>query len=402
MDRSTTTRARRVAVAAALCTVPGMVAAGSLAAAASVPHRGAVHHASAKSPAAGVKAAEANIARYTRALARYPSPGPALNAKAVAKLKGKTVLFVPYSTSIQYFTEMASAMQTAFSHVGIKVTTCDAHFVPSAAASCVLSAKAAGASAVVTGAISYNLISTAYQQLKSEGVPVLLADAPAADGIKNSDKFAFQDSDHTLGQVGTLAADEIIAKSDGKAHVLFIEIMDTASIVHEGQSMLSEFSKNCPDCKVTTLQFNTANLAQLASAVSSKLIADPSIDYILPQTDADVAEALSGAQSANASSRVQGVSTDGTLGALQDISSHQFLFADVGYSAAYDGWTSADGVLRMLTGAPVPLFPYDPIRVFDASNVKGLQLTTAASNSNIWYGTNAFYHLFWKLWTGKP
>jgi ribose transport system substrate-binding protein len=346
----------------------------------------------------GVAHAQSQLAKYRAAVTSYPAPGPAIPASKIAALKGKTILFVPFSLSISYFTEEAAAMTSALSRIGVTLKTCDPKFLPSAAASCLSQAKADGAVAVVTGSISYNLIPNAYDALASQHIPVLLGGSPPAAGKTNTSSLAFQDSDSTLGVVGALAADSIIANSKGNANVLFVRITDTASITHEGDAMTAEFKAYCPGCKITVDTFNTANIAQLPSSASAALLRTPDINYVLPQTDADVSGAMAGAQSAGFINKVTAVSTDGTLGALTLIKQGKFVSTDIGYSGVYQGWDQVDAALRMIAGMDVPSNYFDPIRVFDTSNVGPLTLTASESDTNDWYGSDSYQSMFVKLW----
>jgi len=63
--------------------------------------------------------------------------------------------------------------------------------------------------------------------------------------------------------------------------------------------------------------FNTANISHVATSVSSKLISNPSTNFLQLQADAYVPNSLSGVQSANFTNKVKAVTGTASLGVLQ-------------------------------------------------------------------------------------
>jgi len=346
--------------------------------------------------AAGVAYAKQVAAKYRAAVTDYPSPGPALDAAKVGGLKGKTVLFVPISLAAGPFQQQQASLKTALGHLGINVTTCDPNFLPSAAAACLNNAKTNGAAAVITSGIPYSLATNDYRALQDQHIPVLVGSAGPGNPPSTSD-IAFQESVTTSAKAGTVAVDETIAQSDGKAHVLFISITDSSALTAQADAMKAEFAKYCPRCTVVEAPFNTANLPHVATSVSSKLISNPSINFIQPQADAYVANSLAGVQSANFTSKVKAVTGTASIGVLQMVQQKRFVVADVGYDFSYIGWNEADGVLRLLTGLRVDPEPFVPIRIFDSANLAGVTLTPGANVDSL-YGPTTFQQMFYKTW----
>jgi ribose transport system substrate-binding protein len=357
-------------------------------------------HSTASSAAAkDVSYAKAQVAKYTSHATSYPSPGPNLDPAKVAALRGKTILFVPLSETIQYYVTEAAAMKQALAPLGIKLTTCDPDFLPSAMASCLGDAKADGASLVVTD-FPYAEAATAFKNLEAQHIPVLLG-GQASFGQSNTTKIS-REAPNINYLVGDMAVDYIIANSNGHAHVLFVSQSTVSQSIAEGNSMMAQFKKYCPDCDVFRGAFNTADSsAQLESQVSSDLIAHPGTNWVLTQFDTVLSWTVEGVESAGYLNKVKAVSADGYLSALQLVKSHRFLTADIGYSATYQGWDQVDGALRMLTGQVPSVNTFDPLRVFTASNVGQLSLTAAASSTNLWYGSDSFEKMYYKIWTGK-
>ena len=345
--------------------------------------------------AAGLDYAKRVVAQYRAAVTKYPSPGPALDASKVAALKGKTILFVPISLAAGPFQQQLASLKTAFGHLGINVTTCDPKFLPSAAATCLTNAKANGAAAVISSGIPYALVANAYLALEAAKIPVLVGSAGPGNPASTSD-IAFQPGVTSSAKAGTVAVDETIAESGGKAHVLFVNITDSTALTAQRDAMKAEFTKNCPGCTVVMDPFNTANISHVATSVSSKLISNPSTNFLQLQADAYVPNSLSGVQSANFTNKVKAVTGTASLGVLQMVQQKRFVTADVGYDFSYIGWNEADGALRLLTGLPVNPEPFVPIRIFDAANLAGLSLTAGGIDSL--YGPTSFKDMFYKNW----
>jgi ribose transport system substrate-binding protein len=120
----------------------------------------------------------------------------------------------------------------------------------------------------------------------------------------------------------------------------------------------------------------------------------------MSEYDAELQVVQAGAQQSGFAGKVKAGSTDGILGALQELKSGRFLSADVGYDFAYLGWADADNVLRQMLGMPV-VNETVPRRLFTANNVGSLDLTPAGQASGDWYGSPGYTTMFTKLWGGS-
>jgi ribose transport system substrate-binding protein len=341
--------------------------------------------------------AKGELAKYTAAHDTYPSPGPAIPG-GVAGLRGKTVFFIPIGLKISYFQNIQAGMREALGKVGVDLRGCDGGFTPSGVAACINQAVGENAAAVVTNSVPYELAPTAYSALAAKGIPVYLAGSPLPAGKSNSAAMAFGDSAPLLGPVARLSADAIIADSNGTAKVLYIKVIDSSSLAAMGDAGIAEFRDHCPQCTVTVKTINTATLHQLPSVVSGALISDPDINYVLPQTDADVSGAVTGIQNAHYTGKVKGATANGDLSGLQLLKQRSFLIADVGYSANYLAWENVDAALRMMSGQTPPAQYPNVIRVFTPDKVGDLTLTPQAAATGAWFGSDAFKAQYLALW----
>jgi ribose transport system substrate-binding protein len=345
----------------------------------------------------GVAYARQQVAAYEKAATSFPAPGAALDAQKIAGLKGKTVLFVPDGL-VGPFVLARQSVQTALGHLGITVKTCDPNFLPTQVAACFTQAKSDGAAAVITSGIGYNLASNAYQALEAEHIPVMVS-AAGPGSPANTKEIAFESGTASSSLAGTLGADQVIAASGGRATVLFVAASGAPGVENQATVTEAEFKKYCSGCTVTTVSFDPTATTQIASSVSSDLISNPSTNYILSQTDADIPYILPSVQSAGFGSKAQVISETAIPAVLAMVQRHG-VSADIAFDASYIGWDAVDGVLRLLTGMPVPTDPYVPVRVFNASNLAGFKLS-ATMDTDPLYGSLGFEQMFYSLWGVK-
>jgi ribose transport system substrate-binding protein len=257
-------------------------------------------------------------------------------------------------------------------------------------------AKTYGAVAVITSGIPYAVASNAYRSLGQRGIPILAGNSGPGNPASSS-TIAYMDLDQPTEKQGALQADEVIAQSGGHAKVLYVYGDDSPVLQDLAAATEAEFRKYCPGCTVVGAGISSSNLGQLPSLVSSKLISNPGITYIASQADPFVPGVLSGVQSANFTSRVKGFGQTADASVLQMIQEGRFVISDVGLDSSYIGWIEADGILRMLTGQSVNPDPFIPIRIFDAKNLEGVQVSSATDIDAL-FGSLGFKDVFYKTW----
>ena len=347
----------------------------------------------------GLAYAQAQVAKYEKAVTSYPSPGPALDAQKVAALKGKTVLFIPLGL-VGPFVSIQQAVQTSLGHLGVTVKTCDPNFLPPQVASCFGQAKTDGASAVITAGIANALAANAYASLVASGIPVLAA-AAGAGNPPNTTQLAFQSEVSATELSGTISADQVIADSGGKANVLFVGVTGAPGVEAQGKMTLAELANHCPGCKVNSVYSTATDTSHVASSVSSSLISNPSTNYLLVQADSDLPAVLPGVQTAGFANKVKIVAGTASPAFLVHVQQKLHnIIGDSGFDAAYLGWDAADGVLRLLTGLSVAATPYFPVRLFTPANLQGMQLSPSMDVSPL-YGPDSFRQQFYDVWAGK-
>jgi ribose transport system substrate-binding protein len=311
----------------------------------------------------------------------------------VAKVKGDKILYIPISLQIGVFQATLASMQQAAAHVGITVSGCDGKYGPAGAAACVNQALAEHVSAVVLDNIPVALIGQGLRQLEAAHIAVLEDQANSTAG---NDQLAYLD----VGGASLIAslADWIAADSGGKADVLIIEQDDTPEqVTYISDDLLPEFKKTCPACKTKVIAMSTDQLQNLPTQVETALVADPSIDYVASEFDANVSYVVEGLKNSPLAGKVKIGGALGDISSLERVKSGQQAY-DALASVGFGGWAYIDDVLRMLTGMPPVQGDNAPWRAFDASNVGSVTVSAASVADDGIFGGNTYSEVFLKLW----
>jgi ribose transport system substrate-binding protein len=320
------------------------------------------------------------------------TPGPPL--KHVATLHGKVVYYVPIGLTVPYFQVVLSGLRDAAAAAGLVVRPCDPQFSPSGVAQCLTEAANQKAGAVITDAIPPVFAQQAINRLEARHIPILVAEEGSYPG---TDKLAYNSPPTEL--MTSLSADWIIAASKGTGDIILPEITDSpASIGYVQNGAIKEIHTHCPGCKLTVLKTTTEQLSSLPSLISTALIRDPHVGYVLSEFDADVAAVIHGLQTVSAARQVKVASINGVLADLQFIAQRNYQAEDTGDNGYQLGWSDIDQVLRQMLGQPVVADEHVGIRVFTAANIGGLTLTTQGASTGQWYGTGDFKPVYTKLW----
>jgi ribose transport system substrate-binding protein len=345
----------------------------------------------------GVAYAKAQVDAHQKLVARYPSVGPAIPARRLRALAGKTVEYVPISTAAPEFVQVQAGLTAALGLYHIGVQSCSANGTPSGLATCFQLAMASHPLAVITDSMSpQDFDPSGYAALKAAHIPVLIAHVAPPANTRSTDLQAYIGSTSANLAV-LLLGDWLIANSQGHANVVFLRDTESTPVTLFADNTLNLLKKRCPGCTVKVVNYTLANASLLPSAVSSALLDDPNAKYVLEEFDQTFQQVELGIQSAGDINKVGLLSNSGGLGLLQDLAQPHLVAAETGENPPFDGWADADTVYRMVLGLPL-VTEDSPVRIFDSSNIASLPLTTAASANGSWYGTTAYQAMFKKEW----
>jgi ribose transport system substrate-binding protein len=206
--------------------------------------------------------------------------------------------------------------------------------------------------------------------------------------------------DATLGApyepTGLLQAAYTALKSKGKAHVLIITSDEITGSPVQTKAIKDGLAKYCPQCKVTVANATVVEWAtSIPAAVRGALLADPSLDYILPLYDPETPFIVPVLKQLAKRGTVHVVTYAGTPSALDAIAQGDYVAMDVGESNENIGMALLDLEARVLKGEVKP--PVDrkiALRIWDSTNVK--EAGTPATYS-VGYG-DAIRNGYFKLW----
>jgi ribose transport system substrate-binding protein len=342
---------------------------------------------------AGVTYAKQQLAKYEKLQSSWTAPGPALK-DVKKKLHGKTVWYVPIFLQAPYFTADSTDLAQVLGLVGAHLHICDAASNPSTATTCINEAVAAKSAAIVTDAMNYSFASAAMKAAIKAKIPIVATDNDDAEGFpKTKDLVTVS---HDLPLSAGLAADWIIANSDGKANVLYAaDNSDDGTI--EGTAVRAEFKEHCPGCTVTIVPFSDATTSDLTTTVPAAMVSHPNINYIYAGYDAPSGvDALQGAQTLTGR-QYQFVGFTGQPPGMERVAAGTQA-VDPGNDNDDAMYNTADALFRLVTGAkPVKYTTY--VRIFTKQNLPSDAGNAAAYASGAWYSSNEPYKKgYMKLW----
>lgn len=192
---------------------------------------------------------------------------------------------------------------------------------------------------------------------------------------------------------GALLAHWAITKTDGKVNAVVLvsnEALSTDSMV----SGIKEAFDGCPDCKYNIVNVPIPEWAtKIQPNVQSALLADPSVNYVIPIYDSMAQFVVPALTITGKSDSVKIVTFNGTPFVIGMIQQGQ-VEMDVGENLDWIAHGILDSEMRMLCGLPPVKDPKIPLYVFDASNA-----ATAGTppEANTGYG-DAYVEGYRKLW----
>jgi len=330
----------------------------------------------------------------------FTAPTDLASTIDVSGLKGKTVYYVPIALKVGHFSIVQKTLEAALGEAGVKLYACDGQGSPSGIGACLDQAIGTKPAAIITDYIPYEMAGTVFEKVREAGIPLLIGAQKAPDGVATDETFAFNDPDDTGFATVEAMTDTVIADSDATANVLFLKVIDSPSTNRAGDAALAHLESACPDCKVTEQDVSVATIKDVPSQVSSAILKDATIDYVIPQYDNFVPLAISGIQSAGKTRDIKLSSSGGALlASVQLVQSNPQVIADVGANPAYLAWTYADSALRLMLGQEPPTSYPALIRAFTKDNVGDLTLDPANEASGAWYGDPTTYQdTFRKAW----
>ena len=322
-----------------------------------------------------VSLAKTEIAKYMGE-PNFTAPGPPVDA---AKLKGKSVMIVEHDTVSDALVEIAKGIQAAGQAVGVNVETYNGQATVSTIEQGIQQGINQKVGAIILDGVATSLVPSSVKAADAANIPVIGVLTGQPDSSVAGQGFGqgmYGGSAPSFVEAGRLMADTAIVNSDGGPINAAIITFDNPMGPSIAKGIQSVFS-SCSNCKILTTQdIEPQNWpTKTAGAVSSLILANPSLNYIFPVADTIGIFASAGVSQAGASGKVFVVSSDGSSSGTLGLAQKGPVFsADPGFSAPWLGWEAMDQALRAMSGMK-PGNPEVPIRYLDKSNLTGVSLT---------------------------
>lgn len=349
----------------------------------------------AASPALADPAADAKaIIDQHRAMPVFVAPGDPFDAKAC--MAGKKVFSIPISMTIPFNVELQKAMSSAAKEVGFTYTTWDNQLKIDQWVQGVSQAISQKYDVLdLAGGLNPEVLGPQLTEARAAGVKISTTHfydvtQPAVASVDYSGKVDFTGA-------GKLLAAWAYSQTAGKPNVLIIGSSDVLPSIPFVKSIQDQLKALCPDCKQKHLDVPVSEWAtKIQSGTQSALLADPSINYILPIYDSMAQFVIPALRITGSEGSVKVASFNGTPFVLDMVRQGQ-VEMDVGESLGWAGYAAIDNIMRMLCGKPEAAKLNVPLLVFDKANV---ETAGVPANFNDGYG-DAHLEGFRKLWMLK-
>ncbi|MDB5529554.1 MAG: sugar transporter periplasmatic substrate-binding protein [Devosia sp.] len=338
-----------------------------------------------------VAAAQANLDKYT-VIPTFTAAGEPFDAKTC--MAGKSIMSIPGSSAVPFLQTINASMAEIAKTVGFEFKIWENQGQPTQWAQGLDYGAANKVSLIdlLAGADPRSLVPQ-IKAARDAGAIVTAShvsgfgqDVPG--GVSAVIPIAYKEA-------GALLADWTIAKTGGKTNALVLvtnEVLSTDSMV----AGLTEAFAKCPDCKFTTVNMSIPDWAsKIQPTVQSAVIADPTLNYIIPIYDGMNQFVVPALQITGAADHVKIATFNGTPFVLDMIQNGQ-VEMDLGENLDWIAYGLLDAQMRILCGLPEVTDPKIPLLIFDADNAATAGTPAEASKG---YGDAylAGYKDLWKL-----
>jgi ribose transport system substrate-binding protein len=316
---------------------------------------------SGSSASAGVKYAEGQLAQYEKDPA-FTAPGPAFNA---AKARGKSVWFIPNTSTIPFTLAVQKAFSAIAAKVGLKLTVWPSTGTQTSWVQGMDQAIAQHAGLVVL-APPPQLVGPQIAQLKAHGIPVVVPHEYDPTMTLPSNVAAFEFAPFL--QAARLMADQAIAGTGGKADTLVVETNDSPPSAPMAAAITAEFKSHCPGCTETDVNVVSTDWStKLQSQVQNSLLSNPKINYIIVIFDSATEFVTPAVAEAGKTGKIGIATFNNTPFVLTNVQKGG-VSMDVGESINWIGYATMDQVLRILSGVAPLTNESAALRVFVKQN----------------------------------
>lgn len=317
----------------------------------------------------------------------FEAPGGAFD---VSKFRGKTLYFVSID-SVPFIEKAYAAMEEAGKPLGISMRMISGRGQTAAVADGINKAIAAKAGAILVGSAAFKFIPEAVKAANEAGIPIVgLLNVSSGQAIPKG-----SNGEVTLDyrESGELLVAWAVANTKGAVNGVYVDIPAVDTFAAMKQGIGDGFSKYCPSCKHRSIEVQQASFkTQMETKTQAELRRDPKTNWIFPAIDMLAQLGVPAVQAVGRSDvRIGSINAvEANLGFIQKGTVQA---VDVGNNNAWMGYASLDRLMRAMAGEP-PTMSKIPIRLFDATNLKGANVADEDSLFGVDY--RAEYRKLWK------
>ena len=315
---------------------------------------------------ADVEGAAADI-ETLKAIPEFSPPGPAIDLTTV---EGKTIFNIPISSEIPFVAGIDEGMARIAGQAGVKFIQYPNQGQPSQWVQGINQAIAQNVDLIVLQAApNPELLQPQLKQAQDAGIPVLLAHllpegSPLPPNIDALMPVPFHEA-------ARAEVDYAVMESGAETNALIItssEVLPSDGIV---QAMQEQLATRCPECTSKVVNVPITDWAtKIQGEVQSALVADPSINWVIPIYDSMSQFAVPGIVAAGREGAVRISTFNGTPFVLEFIQDGDVVAMDIGESLDWIAYANMDQAFRLLAGMEPLETENLPLRVFDDSNVE--------------------------------
>lgn len=341
---------------------------------------------------AGMDEAKALVETH-RQLPGWEAPGEPFDARAC--MADKKMFVIPLTNANPFNATISQGMKQAADMVGFELTEWENQMQPDQWIQGIAQAVQEGYDLIdLQGGLPPEFLVPQITEARAAGVKVTAThnwDATTQevpdfmDGAANTDYVT----------VGNIIAAWAIAQSDGNVNAVILgpdEITPTAPL---RDAIMGYLDEHCPDCSYQYINAPVTEWAtKIQPAVQSALLADSSINYVLPVYDSMSQFIVPAIRIAGREGDVKIVSYNGTPFVLDMMRDDDIVEMNVGESLGWVGFAGVDANMRLLCDEGTVTKLNTPAYIFDDSNVETAGIPATFNDG---YG-DVHIEEFRKLW----
>lgn len=314
----------------------------------------------------GMAAAEALVEEASQ-LPEFVPPGEPFDARAC--MADRSVYVIPLTSENPFNVEIARGQEEAAAEVGFELTVSDNQMNVDQWTQGVATAINEGYDIIdLQGGIPPAALGPQIAEAREAGIPVVathLYDVTQEPDAQLDGSFAMN-----YTRAGEIMAAWSMLQTDGQTNAVIIgsdEIVPTSAFVDAIQTY---FDANCPDCSYRYINVPVVEWgSQIQPEVQSALVADPSVNYILPIYDS-MSAFIVPALELTGRTDVRIATYNGTPFVLDLMREGDLVEMNVGESLGWVGWASVDAMMRLLCDEGSVEQLNTPLYVFTDENVE--------------------------------